>query len=108
FARLGYPFDDGLIARNIDYYLARTSHGSTLSRVVHTWVLTRAARQGSWGLFEQALASDIDDVQGGTTHEGVHLGALAGTVDLVQRCYTGIAVRGGTLAFDPRLPDELS
>lgn len=108
FARLGYPFDDGLITRNIDYYLARTSHGSTLSRIVHTWVLTRAARQGSWSLFEQALASDIDDVQGGTTHEGIHLGALAGTVDLVQRCYTGIAVRGGTLAFDPLLPDELS
>jgi hypothetical protein len=30
------------IPRNIDYYIARTSHGSTLSRVVHSWVLARA------------------------------------------------------------------
>ena len=41
FERLGYPFDYETIPRNIDYYLKRTSHGSTLSRVVHAWVLAR-------------------------------------------------------------------
>jgi hypothetical protein len=28
--------------------------------------------------------------QGGTTAEGIHLGAIAGTVDLLQRCYSGL------------------
>ena len=39
FARLGYPFEYDTIPKNIEYYLARTSHGSTLSKVVHAWVL---------------------------------------------------------------------
>jgi len=42
FARLGYPFDpDADVRRNVEYYLARTCHGSTLSGVVHSWVLAR-------------------------------------------------------------------
>ena len=107
FARLGYDFDPAQIPDNVSYYLARTSHGSTLSRVVHAWVLARTDRKRSWHLFEDALASDIDDVQGGTTPEGVHLGAMAGSVDLLQRCYTGIEMRDGVLWMNPRLPDRL-
>ena len=107
FERLGYGFDPAWIPRNIEYYLARTSHGSTLSRIVHAWVLSRSDRQASWHLFRDALASDIDDVQGGTTSEGIHLGAMAGTVDLVQRCYTGLDVRGDVLWLEPELPEEL-
>jgi trehalose/maltose hydrolase-like predicted phosphorylase len=90
-----------------DYYLQRTSHGSTLSGVVHAWVLARANRERSWAFFRQALESDISDIQGGTTREGVHLGAMAGTVDLLQRCYSGLEVRGGVLRFQPYLPRDL-
>jgi trehalose/maltose hydrolase-like predicted phosphorylase len=108
FEHMGHPFDARLIPRNIDYYMRRTSHGSTLSRVVHYWVMARANREQDWGLFQKALRSDIDDIQGGTTHEGVHLGAMAGTVDLIQRCHTGIEMRNGVLWFDPELPRELS
>lgn len=107
FEIMGYEFDHAMIPRNIDYYLARTSHGSTLSRIVHSWVLARSDRAESWKLFQQALRSDVDDIQGGTTHEGVHLGAMAGTVDLVQRGYSGIDTEDGGLRFDPRLPAEL-
>jgi trehalose/maltose hydrolase-like predicted phosphorylase len=46
-------------------------------------------------------------VQGGTTAEGVHLGAMAGTVDIVQRCFTGMEARGDVLRFNPMLPTEL-
>ncbi len=107
FERLGYPFEPGAIPANIQYYLKRTSHGSTLSRIVHAWVLARSERELSWRLFQDALESDIDDIQGGTTHEGIHLGAMAGTVDLVLRCYTGIEIRNDTLRFNPTLPSEL-
>jgi alpha,alpha-trehalase len=107
FERLGYSFEREMIPRNIDYYLERTSHGSTLSWVVHSWVLARANRSRSWEMFCEALRSDIADTQGGTTPEGIHLGAMAGTVDLVQRCYTGIETRGNVLHIDPCLPCEL-
>ncbi|MGD0312598.1 MAG: glycosyl hydrolase family 65 protein [Acidimicrobiales bacterium] len=107
FERLGYPFDSETIPRSIGYYLQRTSHGSTLSRVVHSWVLARSDRQRSWEFFEDALRSDLDDIQGGTTGEGVHLGAMAGTVDVVQRCYLGIVTRDDVIWFDPLLPTEV-
>ena len=42
--RLGYAFDPATIPATVDHYLARTSHGSTLSRVVHAWVLARTDR----------------------------------------------------------------
>jgi alpha,alpha-trehalase len=108
FHRLGYPFDPANDMRaNVEYYMPRTSHGSTLSWVTHAWVLARVDRRRSWALFLEALKSDISDIQGGTTHEGIHLGAMAGTVDLVQRCYGGLDARGDILWLDPALPDEL-
>jgi trehalose/maltose hydrolase-like predicted phosphorylase len=105
--RLDYSVEPDLIPRNIDYYMARTSHGSTLSRVVHSWVLARSDRERSWELFGEALKSDLSDIQGGTTPEGIHLGAMAGTVDIIQRCYTGIEMREESLYLNPCLPDQL-
>ncbi len=105
--RLGYELPPQSIPRNVDYYLARTSHGSTLSRVVHSWVVARSDRERSWELFTQALESDVADIQGGTTPEGIHLGAMAGTVDLLQRGYTGLEIRGDVLWFNPAIPEEL-
>jgi alpha,alpha-trehalase len=108
FGRLGYPFPADTIPKNVAYYEARTTHGSTLSRVVNSWVLARSDRAGSWRQFLEALESDVGDIQGGTTPEGIHLGAMAGTVDLVQRGYTGIEARGDVLWLNPRLPGELA
>jgi alpha,alpha-trehalase len=108
FQRLGYQFDPETIPRNVDYYMQRTSHGSTLSRIVHSWVLARSDRGHSWKFFIQALESDLGDVQGGTTKEGIHMGAMAGTVDLIQRSYTGLEVREDGLWLNPCLPEELA
>ena len=107
FERLGYRFEDDTIPKNVEYYLARTSHGSTLSKMVHAWVLVRSDRERAWRLFSEALESDLRDTQGGTTSEGVHLGAMAGTVDLVQRAYTGIETREEVLWLSPSLPEDL-
>lgn len=104
FTGLGYPFDPEVIPRTVAYYDARSSHGSTLSRVVHAWVLARSDRDRSTRYFAEALQSDVSDIQQGTTGEGVHLGAMAGTVDLLQRVATGLEVREGVLRFNPRLP----
>jgi trehalose/maltose hydrolase-like predicted phosphorylase len=57
--------------------------------------------------FEQALQSDLSDIQQGTSAEGVHLGAMAGTVDLVQRALMGIEVTGDALRLNPQLPKDI-
>jgi len=107
FEWMGYTFDPKMIPANIRYYQQRTSHGSTLSRIVYAWVLARVDRPGSWQLFNEALTSDFGDIQGGTTAEGIHLGAMAGSLDMIQRCYTGLEIRGETLRLNPRLPNEV-
>ncbi|RFU37324.1 glycoside hydrolase family 65 protein, partial [Actinomadura logoneensis] len=102
--RLGYEHGPELTARTIAYYLPRTCHGSTLSFLVHAWILAGTTADDAWPVFLEALGCDMEDAQHGTTAEGVHLGAMAGTVDLVQRQYAGLTMRGGTLHLDPRLP----
>ena len=106
--RLDYRHDPESIPRTIGYYLDRTCHGSTLSKVVHSWVLARSNRDKAWGYFLDALDSDIADAQGGTTGEGIHLGAMAGTIDLLQRGFTGLETRKDALWLDPYLPDLLA
>lgn len=108
FQWLNYPFDPSCIPGNIHYYLDDSTNGSTLSRIVHSWVLTRTDRKRSWQLFKEALESDLMDIQKGTTGEGIHLGAMAGTIDIAQRCFTGIEIRKDVLWFNPLLPDELN
>lgn len=108
FERLGYRLPPDTIPRTVAYYADRTSHGSTLSRVVHAWVFARSDRPRAMGYFGEALLSDVGDIQQGTTAEGIHLGAMAGTVDIAQRVFTGIEVTGDVLRFNPRLPEAMS
>jgi trehalose/maltose hydrolase-like predicted phosphorylase len=108
FARLGHRLEEDTWRRTVDYYLGRTSHGSTLSGLVHGWILARARRAEAWAFCQEALRGDIADLQGGTTGEGVHLGAMAGTLDLVQRGLTGLETRAGALWLDPVPLPELS
>jgi alpha,alpha-trehalase len=107
FRQLGYPFEPDTIRKTVEYYLPRTSHGSTLSKVVHASVIDRIDRAHSWDLFQEALQADFADVQGGTTPEGIHLGAMGGTLDIVFRHYAGIDTTGDMIAFYPRMPEEL-
>jgi trehalose/maltose hydrolase-like predicted phosphorylase len=107
FGRLGYDYRTDTLARNVAYYDRRTSHGSTLSFVTHAGVLAAIDPESSWDRFLVALHSDADDIQGGTTQEGIHMGVMSGTLDLMQRNYAGTHVYGGALHFDPRLPSAL-
>ncbi|MBW6487967.1 trehalose-phosphatase [Sulfurimonas sp.] len=107
FHQLGYMFSKKMLKKNSKYYLQRTSGGSSLSQVVHAWISARTNRRESWSFFNEALLTDVMDRQGGTTPEGVHIGAMAGTVDIMQRCYTGLEARDNTFILNPSLPKEL-
>ncbi|NJQ15506.1 glycoside hydrolase family 65 protein [Streptomyces bohaiensis] len=107
-AQLGVVLDDAVWRSTVDYYLRRTSHGSTLSSVVHAWVLARSRPEQAWHHAWEALTGDVADLQGGTTPEGVHLGAMAGTLDFVQRGLTGLEQHDGALWLDPAPLPELA
>ena len=40
-------------------------------------------------------------------HAGIHLGAMAGTIDVVQRSFAGLRFSGDTILFAPNLPTGL-
>jgi trehalose/maltose hydrolase-like predicted phosphorylase len=70
-------------------------------------VLARANRDRAMEFFQQVLNSDVADIQGGTTSEGIHLAAMAGSVDLIQRCFTGLEIRGDRIVLAPHWPESL-
>jgi trehalose/maltose hydrolase-like predicted phosphorylase len=105
FDRLGYEYTSDTARKNIAYYEPRTTHGSTLSFVVHAAILADLDPKSSWEKFTAALESDVSDIQGGTTKEGIHMGVMAGTLDLIQRGYMGAEIQDGVLCFSPQ-PNE--
>ncbi len=107
FGQLGYRFSQKMLHKNVDYYLQRTSGGSSLSQIVHAWVSASIRPKESWHYYNEALLTDIEDLQGATTPEGVHIGAMAGTIDMIQRCYTGLEARADKLHLTPQLPKEI-
>lgn len=103
---LGYGMKDEFLKENLAYYLERTSHGSTLSRVVHALLANMIGdRKLSWELYQDALSSDYNDIQGGTTAEGIHMGVMAGTVLIAMYAYAGLNLRGDVITINPNLPD---
>jgi trehalose/maltose hydrolase-like predicted phosphorylase len=104
---LGYQVTREQLTRTVDYHLARAANGSSLSGVVNAWVLARIDPARGWRRLLRALESDVGDAQGGTTAEGIHLGAMAGTVDVVLRGITGMRADSDALRFDPMLPPQV-
>jgi alpha,alpha-trehalase len=104
---MGYEVTREQLARTVEYHLARAADGSSLSSVATAWVLARMDPARGWHKLLRALESDVGDAQGGTTAEGIHLGAMAGTVDVVLRCITGMRADYDALRFDPMLPPQV-
>ena len=105
FNMLGYKLNKDMLKRNYDYYIRRTSHGSTLSEVVHCYIAHILGRpKEAWQRFQDVLKSDIYDIQGGTTAEGIHAGVMGGSLDIVMRGFTGLTVSEDMIKIDPELP----
>lgn len=107
FERLGHPLTKDIFRKNYDFYMKRTSHGSTLSRIVHAYLAERIGYEElAMKFFLDALRSDIYDTQGGTTQEGIHCGVMAGTIDLLWRCFAGLKIQDDRISLKPKLPEK--
>lgn len=106
-AELGYDLPENYVEKNFDYYLNHTSHGSTLSRVVFAALAGHLGKTDvMWQLYREALVSDYDDIQGGTTAEGIHLGVMASTIIFPLTVFMGIELTNEQLAIQPELPEQ--
>lgn len=106
-ADLGYQLPENYLEKNLLYYLERTSHGSTLSRIVHAQLAEDVAFHDlSWTLYQEALYSDYQDIQGGTTAEGIHTGVMAATIYVTLTTYAGVDLKEKLLTIQPNLPQH--
>ncbi len=106
-AEMGYEIPEDYIKRNFDYYLKRTSHGSTLSRIVHAYLAHLIGEDVmAWKLFQDALKSDYDDIQGGSVAEGIHCGVMAATVLFALNVYGGFDNKENRINVNSTLPAQ--
>jgi trehalose/maltose hydrolase-like predicted phosphorylase len=104
---LSYKVPEDFLERNLDYYINRTSHGSTLSRVVHAYLAGITWKpEICRDLYMEALSSDYTDIQGGTTAEGIHAGVMGGTVLFAISMFGGLNWRNEILSINPEIPNQ--
>ena len=105
--KLGYALPKDWLAKNTNYYLARTTHGSTTSRPVFAIALTDLGQiVKATDYLVTALGSDFNDIQGGTTAEGIHVGVMGETIEVITRCFAGIDINQKILKVKPQLPPD--
>lgn len=96
----------GSLSPNLDHYLPRTAHGSSLSPAIHASLLARAGRVDEaleW--FRLAARLDLEDLTG-TTAGGIHLATMGGLWQALAFGFLGLRVTAAGVEVDPRLPDE--
>jgi len=99
----------GSLAPNLDHYLPRTCHGSSLSPSIHAAVLARAGRtEDARRMLELATRIDLDDLTG-TTASGLHLANSGGIWQAIVHGFAGLGASGpddAELRLDPHLPAD--
>lgn len=98
----------GSLVPNLDHYLPRTAHGSSLSPAIHAALLARAGRvdDALWW-FRLASRLDLDDLTG-TTAGGIHLATMGGLWQALALGFMGLGVGESGIRLDPRIPADWS
>ncbi|MCC3769253.1 glycoside hydrolase family 65 protein [Streptomyces sp. UNOC14_S4] len=94
-------------ARNFAYYEPLTVRDSSLSACVQA---VMAAEVGhlrlAYDYLGEAAMMDLSDLES-NTRDGLHIASLAGTWIALVAGFGGMRHRNGTVAFAPRLPEQL-
>ena len=106
-------FDHDVMAANVDYYLPRTSHKSSLSRSAYAIVLARLGRADeALDHFVDGASVDLlaegDAAPGGTFIGGLRTAAAGVSWAVAVLGFGGVGVDDGTLVVAPHLPASWS
>lgn len=107
FERLGYFVSHDQLHRSLDHYRHLTAHTSSLSETSYAAGLAFFDKAESWDMWRKSMAPDLDPAHAGGTAEGLHLGAMAASLDTLQRRFLGLMIDAHGLRLEPELPDEL-
>lgn len=103
--QLGYNLPQDWLTQNQRYYLARTVHGSTMSRSVYGMLDELLGKTDeALDFLTTAIKSDYEDIQGGTTAEGIHTGVMGSVLYAIEYGFAGISYAKNQLNIDPHLP----
>jgi 1,2-alpha-glucosylglycerol phosphorylase len=102
-------YDPAVMAANLDYYLPRTKHASSLSRPMYGLVAAWLGRVDD--AYEQFLRgatvdllADAHPAPGGTFIGGIHTAACGATWQVVVLGFGGVRVHDDVVEVAPRLP----
>lgn len=96
----------GSLVRDLEYYVPRTAHGSSLSPAITASLLARAGRLTEaqrW--FDLAALFDLHDLSG-TTAGGLHLATMGGLWQALTQGFFGVWPTAHGLSVDPKIPPE--
>jgi trehalose/maltose hydrolase-like predicted phosphorylase len=94
----------GSLHADLEYYLPRTAHGSSLSPAICAALLARDGRPDeALELFRVAARIDLDDLTG-TTGGGLHFATMGGLWQAVLWGFAGIRPESAGLRINPCLP----
>lgn len=95
------------LKKQYTYYEPRTSHGSTLSKIVHGVISSAMSNEKlTRKFFDDSLISDVSETIRKDTAEGIHTGLMAGTIDFVVRRFAGVNYQKEVLDISPGLPED--
>jgi trehalose/maltose hydrolase-like predicted phosphorylase len=95
---------EGSLQADLDHYLPRTAHGSSLSPAITAALLARAGRPDeALRQLDLALRLDLDDLTG-VTGAGLHIATIGGVWQAVVGGFAGLRVDHSCLVVDPQLP----
>ncbi len=102
-------YDDAVMAANLDHYLRRTKHASSLSRPMYGLVAARLGRvDEAYELFLRGatvdLLADSHAAPGGTFIGGIHTAACGAAWQVAVLGFGGVHVRDDHVEVAPRLP----
>ena len=98
----------GSLVADLDFYLPRTAHGSSLSPAICASLLARAGRPDeALALFDIAARLDLDDLTA-MTGAGLHLATFGGLWQAVVFGFAGVRPKEGVLRGEPTLPKRWS
>lgn len=99
-------FDTETIARNFDFYEARTVHESSLSPCIHAIIAAKIGRkEKAYEMYLRTARLDLDDYNH-EADEGLHITSMAGSWMSVIYGFGGMRIKNGELHFNPYVPAE--